>query len=376
MLGELPLALDQAAAYIGSKKTQFSDFRKKLKDAMKIRFRKRLLDPSLSAQKDSVLTTWELSFQELSNDACHLLHMCAFLSNEDIPEELFRRGKSAVAWMMEDEERLDDAIENLLTFSLIKRKESTDIFWIHPLIHTWAREWTNSTIRRQNVEDAVTLVASAIVVDSHKKLPDDWIFEQRILNHLNGRYEEALDLYQRALAGYEKTLRKDHPSTLTTVHAIALVFDEALEFYQRTLVGSEKSLGKDHPSTLTTVNCMALRALVGSEKALGKDHPDTLATVHCMAVFFEKQGCSEEALNLFEKALARREKALGREHPHTLLTVGWIEKQSMILMQANVYVASSTLVSRCPGELNREMKINSAEGALELLLQIGPILKD
>ncbi|KAL7274445.1 hypothetical protein RUND412_002658 [Rhizina undulata] len=186
MLGELPLALDQAAAYICSKKIRFSDFRKKLKEAMEITFRKRLLDPSLSAQKDSVLTTWGLSFQELSDDAHHLLHMCAFMSNKDIPEELLRRGKRAVDWMTEDEDRLDDAIENLLTFSLVKRKDSTYSFWIHSLIHSWAREQNDRKIQRQNTEDdAVTLVASAIVVDRNKKSSDDWIFERCIFSHLN-----------------------------------------------------------------------------------------------------------------------------------------------------------------------------------------------
>ncbi|KAL7265878.1 hypothetical protein RUND412_011594, partial [Rhizina undulata] len=152
---------------------------------MKVTFRKRLLDPSLSAQKDSVLTTWELSFEELNDDARHLLHICAFLSNEDIPEELFRRGKKAVNWMMEDEDRLDDAIESLLTLSLIKRKESAESYWIHPLIHVWARERTDNTMRRQNAEDAVSLVASAIDLDRNKKSLDDWIFERRILSHLN-----------------------------------------------------------------------------------------------------------------------------------------------------------------------------------------------
>ncbi|KAL7270221.1 hypothetical protein RUND412_007077 [Rhizina undulata] len=346
---------------------------------MEITFRKRLLDPSLSAQKDSVLTTWELSFQELSDDARHLPHMCAFLSNEDIPEELFRRGKSAAAWMMEDEERLDDAIESLLTFSLIKRKESsesTDSFWIHPLIHTWAHERTDSTVRRQNAEDAVTLVASAIVLDINEKLPDNWIFERRIFSRLNvcqthiseystgsdgtlkaaeglyaiasvfeghRLYKQAEESYRNALAGYEKSRGKDHLDTLTIVHNMAVLFwrqgryEEVLEFYQRVLAGREKALGKDHSETLTTVNCMALvfnyqgryeesleyyeRAPAGREKALGKDRSSTLTTANNMALVFKSQGRYEEALEFFQRALAGSDKTLGKDHPETLATI-------------------------------------------------------
>ncbi|KAL7267466.1 hypothetical protein RUND412_009950 [Rhizina undulata] len=314
-LGELPLALNQAGAY------------KKLKEGINALFRKGLRDHSLSAQKDSVLTTSEPSFQELTDDARHLLHICAFLSNEDIPEELFRLGKRAIDWMM---------------------------------------------------EDAVTLVASVIVLDRSEKSTDGLIFERRILSYLNvchanileystesdgtlkaatglfaiaiafrhhGFYKQAEESYRSALVVHEKALWKDHPSTLTTVHNMAMVFknqgryQEALEFYQRALAGEEKALGKDHPETLATVNNMASvfndqgryeealefyqRALAGKEKALGKDHPETLDTVNNMALVFRNQGRYKEALEFYQRALARKlkEKALGKDHPSTLTTV-------------------------------------------------------
>ncbi|KAF3078608.1 hypothetical protein TWF102_003307, partial [Orbilia oligospora] len=66
--------------------------------------------------------------------------------------------------------------------------------------------------------------------------------------------------YKRALAGYEKTLGKDHPSTLSTIHNIAVVFDNQGKYdeamYKRALAGKEKVLGKDHPSTLAVAECL------------------------------------------------------------------------------------------------------------------------
>ena len=63
-----------------------------------------------------------------------------------------------------------------------------------------------------------------------------------------GKYDEALEWYKRALTGDEKSLDKNHPDTLSTVYSMASVFqkqgkyDEALEWYRRALAGQEKSL--------------------------------------------------------------------------------------------------------------------------------------
>ncbi|RVD86093.1 uncharacterized protein DFL_004387 [Arthrobotrys flagrans] len=168
------------------------------------------------------------------------------------------------------------------------------------------------------------------------------------MQYNQGNYDEAMQWYERALASHEKALRKDHPSTLTIVHNIAVVFrnqgnyDEAMQWYERALAGSEKTLGKDHPSTLSTVNSIAgvfdnqenydeamqryRRALASREKALGKDHPLTLDTVHNIAGVFENQGNYDEAMQWYKRALAGCEKALGKDHPSTLSTINSITR--------------------------------------------------
>jgi Tfp pilus assembly protein PilF len=60
-------------------------------------------------------------------------------------------------------------------------------------------------------------------------------------------------MFQRALAGREKTLGPDHTSTLNTVHNLGALYRdqgklaEAEQMYQR-------ALGPDHTSTLDTVD--------------------------------------------------------------------------------------------------------------------------
>jgi tetratricopeptide (TPR) repeat protein len=101
--------------------------------------------------------------------------------------------------------------------------------------------------------------------------------------------------HSRALDGREMTLGRGHPSTLDTVHNVALVYssqgeyERALEWYNR--------------------------ALDGYEKALGKDHSDTLDTAHNMALVFESQGEYEEVLEWYNWAPDGREKTPGRVTP-------------------------------------------------------------
>jgi tetratricopeptide (TPR) repeat protein len=68
---------------------------------------------------------------------------------------------------------------------------------------------------------------------------------------------------RRALAGYEKVLGVEHPSTLTSVGNLAMVlqyqgkYEAAEEMNRRALAGCEKVLGVDHPDTLTSVSNLA-----------------------------------------------------------------------------------------------------------------------
>ncbi|KAL3479409.1 hypothetical protein BJX99DRAFT_222567, partial [Aspergillus californicus] len=62
-------------------------------------------------------------------------------------------------------------------------------------------------------------------------------------------------MFQQALAGYEKVLGPDHPSTLYTVNNLGLLYKdkgklkEAEQVFQQALAGFDKALGPDHSVT-------------------------------------------------------------------------------------------------------------------------------
>jgi len=49
--------------------------------------------------------------------------------------------------------------------------------------------------------------------------------------HSQGDYSKALELYDRALAGIERSLGRDHPSTLIIVNNMAFVYNEQGDYF-------------------------------------------------------------------------------------------------------------------------------------------------
>jgi tetratricopeptide (TPR) repeat protein len=79
-----------------------------------------------------------------------------------------------------------------------------------------------------------------------------------------GKYEDALLLYQRALAIWEKALRPNHPNTATSMNNMAellrsqVKYEDALPPIKRLWPFGKKALGPDHPNTATSLNNMAV----------------------------------------------------------------------------------------------------------------------
>ncbi len=157
-----------------------------------------------------------------------------------------------------------------------------------------------------------------------------------------GRFDEAIELYERVLADQKWVLGPDHPNTLTTRSNLAGAyrsvgrFDEAIELFEWVLADRVRVLGPDHPKTLTTCNNLAVAyhsagrfdeaielfewVLADRVRVLGPDHPKTLTTCNNLAVAYHSAGRFDEAIELYERVLADQERVLGPDHPDTLIT--------------------------------------------------------
>src|SRR5450755_3648642 len=89
-LGGLPLALDQAGAYIEETRCSLSDYLQRYQTRRTWLLQRR--GTLVAEHPEPVATTWSLSFgtiEQANPAAAELLRLCAFLHPDDIPEELF-----------------------------------------------------------------------------------------------------------------------------------------------------------------------------------------------------------------------------------------------------------------------------------------------
>ncbi|HEX5752978.1 MAG TPA: serine/threonine-protein kinase [Archangium sp.] len=159
-----------------------------------------------------------------------------------------------------------------------------------------------------------------------------------------GRYEESKAWNERALALRQKVLGPEHPDVATTfsnLGNVALKMDhpeEARAWHERALVLRQKVLGPEHPEVASSLNNLASlfyetgryaesvgpyeRALSIWEKVLGPEHPDVALALGNLALALDEVGRKQEAVALLRRALAVKQKALGPEHPSTARTLG------------------------------------------------------
>ena len=147
----------------------------------------------------------------------------------------------------------------------------------------------------------------------------------------------TLDVAVDALEGL---LGPDHPDTLTSRNNLAGAYEsagrleEAITLYEQVTKDCARVLGEDHPLTLTSRNNLAgahraaghlteaitlyEQILPDRIRVLGEDHPLTLTSRNNLAYAYESAGRLEEAITLYEQVLPDRIRVLGEDHSDTL----------------------------------------------------------
>ena len=147
-LGGLPLALDQAAAYIRCLRQPIKEYLKKYRKQKMLLLKKKKavnLVEYTSRERLAVHTTWSLNFEhvkkmseqmDLGETPSIVMKMSAYLGPDDIPYQVINEGLHVVETSDQEVSDLWDAAEtvSLLTkFSLFQRY-GTDSFSVHRLV--------------------------------------------------------------------------------------------------------------------------------------------------------------------------------------------------------------------------------------------------
>jgi len=161
-LGFLPLAVDQAAAYIHETNISLDEFISRVDSEPEQRLQQSSVDADQYSA--SVAKTWELSIRFIDDKfpvAGQLFRLLAFFDNETFSEKvirtgLFRRAKPGDAdrtlmfpdppemvgdkfITLEDEQDFGKALDALDALSLARRNAAGKMVWVHELVHQWVR---------------------------------------------------------------------------------------------------------------------------------------------------------------------------------------------------------------------------------------------
>jgi hypothetical protein len=130
-LGGLPLALDQAGAYIGETGCSLADYlyRYEARRAMLLKMRGALVTDHPASVSETFLFALE-KIEPLYPAAIELLRFCAFLAPHAIPEEILTDGAEELGPVLQsvatDPVQLDEVIAALRKFSLVRRSPDTN----------------------------------------------------------------------------------------------------------------------------------------------------------------------------------------------------------------------------------------------------------
>lgn len=326
-LGDLPLALEQAGAYIETTGISLTEYQELYQSR-----RKELWVDEFHPQDypDSVATTWSLAMEQVSQEsqaAADLLNMCAFLAPDDISLELLCGGvehlPEPLAATAADKLAMNRAIKALRQYSLIDT--SGEFLSVHRLVQAVVRDRLSEDDRKGWAESVVRLLNAVFLFDS-----DDvqtWHLCSRLLPHAlaAAAHAEVLEVAPKVTS---------HILNQTGIYLRGRAeFAEAKVLFERALSLAEKAYGPDHPKVAIRVNNLGgvlqdlgdlqgakehfERALKIDEKTYGPDHPEVARDVNNLGRVLQDLGDLKGAKELYERALAILQKSLGEDHPST-----------------------------------------------------------
>lgn len=257
----LPLALDQAGAYILETGCSLADYL-----ALYRQRREELLQRRGSIDTDhpeSVTTTFSLAFDRLirkNTDAAELLRLFAFLAPDTIPEEIFLQGgpyfSANLQSLVGDGLAFNDAIEALRTFSLIYRDREEKTFNVHRLVQAVLQDAMAEQERRRWVEQAVRAVN--VAMRNAEAKPSSRPADLRAWSHHRERYLPHLRACARVVNDCHAV--SSEAAELLDRFAYELSFslesyniDEIIDALHKALTMWEEVLG---PDDLHIVDCL------------------------------------------------------------------------------------------------------------------------
>ena len=374
----LPLALDQAGAYLYTTGESLLAYLDRFMKEPKVLLRQRgVLNQSHPA---SVLTTLTHEFSAIAHHrkSRDILHLLAFFPFEWQSSELF------VRFLCKDQMEFDEAIRVLRQHSLILREKAirlpriVQITLRATLTTSQQRFWASKVVllvNRAFPEVVFTTwkecerylsqaqYCATLLTDFQLMLPEGASLLQRVGFYClhQASYVEANRLLAQALDMYEQ-LQGNPLDIARTLNALGLVYYHQARYTEaevtliRALDFREQTLGSNDLQTAESLHNLALvygiqeryteaerlyqRVLSIEERALGPDHSDTARTLSNLGLVYFKQGNFAQAEAAYQHARSIYARSLIANHPdhmYPLDGLGAIAEEKGDFQQAKTY---------------------------------------
>ncbi len=326
-LGGLPLALEQAAAYMQATGITLARYLPMFQD----RQADLLARGEVSGHPADVAATLGLALSRLAGEApaaAGLVRLLAFLAPEPVPLALLFAGTqaagllgtevaAAVGPLLGDLVAAGDAIIALRRYSLLT-PAGDGLVLVHRLVQAITRAQLTAEAAGQWEQAAAALVEMAVPADP--ELPAAWPVCAELLPHAravldltshgmwqigrylgnSGSYSAARDLWQLIADARRDSdvYGPEHPDTLNARHNLAYWTGQA----------GDAAGARDQLAALLPIR----------ERVQGPEHPGTLITRANLARWTGQAGDAAGARDQYAALLPIRERVQGPEHPHTL----------------------------------------------------------
>ena len=365
-LGDLPLAIAQAASYMGDSGTPAAEYL----DLIKTRAARILNEGFVLSYPDTLAGAVQLTRERLAvgNAAAALVaDISAFLAPEPIPLAFFTTAADQLP-----EPLVSTAADTIgwrkmltsLSRSTLARVDQQSV-QMHRLTQAILRDRLTSDQSAATRTLAETVLAANHPGDGSN--PASWQGWAQLLPHIlaiepsvssdpslrdlacnaawyllrrgdmNGSHDLAKNLYDE----WTQQLGRDDYHTRCAAIKLAQAlremgrYAEARHLDEDSLARTRRLVGEDHPDTLGSAGNLAadLRRLGEYQAAreldedilaryrrvLGEEHPETLASAGNLAADLRRLGEYQAARELDEDILARYRRVLGEDHPSTLV---------------------------------------------------------
>lgn len=169
-----------------------------------------------TAYEANIITTWEIPFQRIASresleyrDAVNLIHICAFMHFDFIPEAVFQRpwdgiqtrkrlqdslglAQIGVEWDEGSQFRLRTALSILYNYSIIDHDLKRGVVSLHPVVQRWAKDRLPEADQKRWLNAAIALLAQCI--SPHMEASGQR-FRRSLLPHIEACLRALKELY-------------------------------------------------------------------------------------------------------------------------------------------------------------------------------------